>query len=117
MFVLDAQFMAMNLMMKHGLIAQGWTFQITSRRGVIMCGRCYHDRRKITLTEGHVSRHELKDVRDTILHEIAHALVGHQVGHGWEWKRKCVEIGAIPERLYRDLTEGEYDDQQRKVGG
>jgi SprT protein len=39
------------------------------------------------------------EIRDTILHEIAHALVGPNVGHGLRWRLKCVEIGAKPERL------------------
>jgi predicted SprT family Zn-dependent metalloprotease len=39
-------------------------------------------------------------VKDTILHEIAHALVGAGHGHNHVWKRKCIEIGAKPERCY-----------------
>jgi hypothetical protein len=38
-------------------------------------------------------------VTDTILHEIAHALTLGD-GHGYAWKRKCIEIGAKPERCY-----------------
>lgn len=38
-------------------------------------------------------------VRDTVLHEVAHALVGPGKGHGDEWKAKCVEVGAAPKRL------------------
>jgi len=34
-------------------------------------------------------------VRDTLLHEIAHALVGTAHGHDEVWKAKCLEIGAI----------------------
>ncbi len=36
---------------------------------------------------------------DTILHELAHAIVGCKAKHGEEWKKKCVEIGAIPEKF------------------
>jgi hypothetical protein len=43
---------------------------------------------------------EVNDVisTDTILHEIAHALTLGD-GHGYAWKRKCIEI-AKPERCY-----------------
>jgi predicted SprT family Zn-dependent metalloprotease len=40
------------------------------------------------------------EVRDTILHEIAHALVGPGHGHDGVWKAKCREIGARPEACY-----------------
>ncbi len=35
--------------------------------------------------------------RDTVLHELAHALAPRDNQHGKDWKKKCVEIGAIPE--------------------
>ena len=41
--------------------------------------------------------HDPDEVRDTILHEIAHALVGPGHGHDAVWKAKCVEVGAKPE--------------------
>ena len=40
-------------------------------------------------------------VKDTILHEIAHAL-SPQFGHGPAWRQKCLEIGANPNRCYDD---------------
>ncbi len=36
--------------------------------------------------------------RDTVLHELAHALAPLDRQHGEVWKEKCVEIGAIPEQ-------------------
>ena len=50
------------------------------------------------------------DVRDTLLHEVAHAIAGHTAGHGPAWKAVCVEIGAKPERCV-SLT----DDQREAV--
>ena len=37
-----------------------------------------------------------KHVLDTILHEIAHALVGSHHKHDAVWKAKCKEIGCDP---------------------
>jgi hypothetical protein len=45
-----------------------------------------------------VEVNDVIQVTDTILHEIAHALT--RDGHGYAWKRKCIEIGAKPERCY-----------------
>lgn len=38
--------------------------------------------------------------RQTMLHEIAHALVG-EPGHGEEWIKKAAEIGCTGKELYR----------------
>jgi hypothetical protein len=38
--------------------------------------------------------------RQTMLHEIAHALVG-KPGHGEEWIKKAAEIGCTPNELWR----------------
>jgi SprT protein len=40
------------------------------------------------------------EVRDTILHEIAHVIAGHGAGHGYQWMRVARSIGAKPERCY-----------------
>jgi hypothetical protein len=37
-------------------------------------------------------------VRDTILHEIAHAIAG-PVGHAWEWRQVDRQLGANPEAV------------------
>lgn len=42
----------------------------------------------------------VENVRDTILHEIAHALAGPKAGHGIVWKKIAKEIGASTERCY-----------------
>ena len=43
---------------------------------------------------------------DTLYHEVAHALAGHEHGHGPAWKAWCVKLGADPKRL-ADLTTDE----------
>lgn len=39
-----------------------------------------------------------EQVRDTILHEVAHAMAPAD-GHGYRWRQACRQIGASPERL------------------
>ncbi len=48
-------------------------------------------------------------LRDTILHEIAHALSPLNERHGERWQAKCREIGALPrwnktDKMVRDET-------------
>ena len=41
-------------------------------------------------------------VRDTILHEIAHAKAGHAAAHGYAWRQVARSIGAQPDRVCGD---------------
>ena len=42
-----------------------------------------------------------EEVRDTILHEVAHALVGPGHGHDTVWKATAAQVGARPQRRGR----------------
>ncbi len=89
---------ALNLMEKHGLLSQGWQFRFD--RSLRRYGCCKHGRRHITISLPISLRNNLGQTTDTILHEIAHALVGVRAGHNHEWKRMAASIGATPERCY-----------------
>lgn len=73
-----------------------WRFGFNRRKRSL--GLCVYSRRTIELSLPFVERNPIEAVRDTVLHEIAHALVGPKHGHDSTWKRKCLEIGAIPKR-------------------
>ena len=45
----------------------------------------------------------IDEVRDTILHEIAHALCPKD-GHGPRWRATCRRIGARPARCYTEAS-------------
>ena len=49
---------------------------------------------------------EISESEDTVLHELAHALVGSGHGHNAVWKQMCVKIGAKPESCYKDEDHG-----------
>lgn len=68
-------------------------------------GCCYHGLKRITLSKPITELNEWEEVKDTVLHEIAHALVGSNHGHDVIWKIKCREIGARPERCYGNNIE------------
>lgn len=60
-------------------------------------GRCDHDRCEIGLTAWYVDLNDQADVLDTIRHELAHALAGHDAGHGREWRAWARALGCRPE--------------------
>jgi predicted SprT family Zn-dependent metalloprotease len=94
--------LARELMATHGL--SGWEFGLNTN--VRRAGVCFypHGRTpgRIELSAHFVERNPDDEVRDTILHEIAHALVGAAHGHDRVWRAKCREIGARPDRCYGD---------------
>ncbi len=100
----SAKALASQLMAQHGLT--GWQFAFnTNKRRAGVCRYPMKSRPgRIELSRHYVLRNPADEVRDTILHEIAHALVGPRHGHDEVWKAKCVEVGARPERCYDDTV-------------
>lgn len=98
MNLMDAEQLVHSLMEKHGLLNHGWTFKWDN--AVRRFGVCRYHRKEIGLSKKLVMINDVDKVKDTILHEIAHAIAGHGAGHGWRWKQVCIQIGAKPERCY-----------------
>mgnify|MGYP000882784653 FL=1 len=74
---------------------EDWGLYLSAHRSNY--GSCYHHRKTIALSAVILPTVEPSEVIDTILHEIAHALVGSGVqDHGIEWKRMAVKVGATP---------------------
>ena len=95
-----AQTLAISLMEKHGLI--GWYFEFDNAKGRF--GVCNYRYNKIGLSRHLTELNGIEEVRDTILHEIAHALVGFSHGHDWVWKQKALEIGCNGDRCYNEAV-------------
>lgn len=90
----EAKQLVFTQMLKHGLYDEGWTFGWdTAKRRLGMC--CYK-RKRISLSVDYVRLNDRAVVLDTILHEIAHALVGWGHKHGPVWQAKAVAVGAKP---------------------
>jgi len=90
--------LAIKLMDKYGLLDKGWCFEFDN--SVRRFGVCKYYNKTIGLSRNLVLLNDEEKVKDTILHEIAHAIVGKKEGHGQVWKDVCVQIGAKPERCY-----------------
>jgi predicted SprT family Zn-dependent metalloprotease len=61
-------------------------------------GICHYSRRQIGLSGPLTALHSEAEVRDTILHEVAHALAGPAAKHGPRWKAVARRIGCSGER-------------------
>jgi len=105
----EAYALGRSLMDEHGLGHWSLYFDRAKRR----LGQTRFSRREIGLSEEYVANNAEHLVRDTILHEIAHALVGSQHGHNATWRAKCREIGAKPQRC-KSQADGLVQNQQFK---
>jgi predicted SprT family Zn-dependent metalloprotease len=94
--IIDAHYLGTALLREHGL--NDWKFVLdNSKRRV---GQCRYDEREIGLSIWYLEKSSEAEIEDTILHEIAHALVGPDVeSHGHVWKAKAAELGAKPRAL------------------
>src|SRR4051794_2320393 len=86
--------LALDLLARHGL--PKWSFAFNWRKRTL--GLCVYHTKTIELSVPFIECNTRAEIIDTILHEIAHALVGPKHGHDEVWKQKCLEIGAQPTR-------------------
>lgn len=98
----EVEAMAMELVAQHqssGTLPAGWSFGFDlapSRAGV-----CRYRERRINLSVSYCLAATRAEIKDTILHEIAHASVGAKHNHDLIWKAKAREIGCQGERCHR----------------
>ena len=93
---------AKELMTRHqegGALSSGWSFGFDlapARAGV-----CRYREKRIDLSVSYCLAATRADIEDTVLHEIAHAIVGPKHNHDAVWKAKAREIGCLGERCHR----------------
>ncbi|VGO22819.1 SprT family zinc-dependent metalloprotease [Pontiella sulfatireligans] len=88
---------ALELVTGHGLKKWRFKFDHSTRRA----GCCNYRDKTISIAFSLAQAGSDEDIRDTILHEIAHALVGKRHNHDAVWKAKAMEIGCTGERTHR----------------
>jgi predicted SprT family Zn-dependent metalloprotease len=93
--------LAIRLMEKHNLIIAGWRFQFDNAKRRFGC--CKYRSKMITLSKYLTELNNETRIRNTILHEIAHALTPGQ-HHNNVWRSKAREIGCDGERCYSALA-------------
>src|SRR5262245_36365843 len=86
---------------------EGWSFAFTW--GLRTLGVCRFRQQCIGLSVHLIERNALEEVRETLLHEVAHALVGAGHGHGPAWQAMARRVGARPERCGEaDMPQGRW---------
>lgn len=88
----EVEEMAVARIAEHGL--EGWTFRFGRARRRL--GLCNYRQKCIEIGAYYAYHNGSDSVRDTLLHEIAHALAGPGAGHGPKWKAVARRIGATP---------------------
>lgn len=83
---------ARRLMDEHGLTDWKLAFVESGRR----LGDCHYRDRVIRISRAHALAGNDEGIRDTVLHEIAHALAGPDTHHGLLWKAIARQVGATP---------------------
>lgn len=101
------QFKAMFQELKEGAVRfhsdlQKYHLRINASKRTL--GSCNRRERLITVSKWHIQGSSEDSLRDTILHEFAHALAYARHGnkawnHGPLWKEACGDLGANPNRI------------------
>lgn len=96
----QARTLARSTMDHHGLT--DWTFSFD--RAVSRFGVCIFTTKTITMSKVLTELNPENEVMNTLLHEIAHALVGFGEGHGWRWYQKAQSIGCTGRTTHDAIT-------------
>lgn len=75
----------------------GWGVVINGRM-TSRFGLCKYHRKEIHLARWLIEEAPWSEVEDTIRHEVAHAVVGHEHGHDGVWMDAARQLGARPQR-------------------
>ena len=101
--------LACNLMNENGLDINKWGFNFNNRKRAI--GVCFfntYEKNRIELSRHFAELNDFSIISQVILHEIAHAIAGHEVGHGRKWQVIARRIGVKNPSPYADGAIMEY---------
>lgn len=83
----------------------GWKIEIDRAKKRLGC--CHTAQKVISFSRHFIRLNGVEAMRDTILHEVAHALTPKDRGHGRAWRIMAAKIGAEPRRCNVDAVEPE----------
>lgn len=75
----------------------GWTAEVSRGRRTI--GLCSYTDKTIYLSKHHIENDSYDDVRDTVIHEVAHAL-NPLDGHGNKWRQSAMAMGGTGDQYH-----------------
>jgi len=87
-------------MQQHKLDASGWTFAFDRAKSRL--GLANFKTKTISISRYMAEAATEDDIRQIMLHEIAHALLPISEGHGERWKNKLRDIGGTGSRLSKN---------------
>ena len=90
--------LAASEMERHGLTQQSWTVKYDHARA--RAGQCQHRAKILSFSRNLIVRGSPADMRNTLLHEIAHALAGAKHGHDRTWRDIALQIGCDGRRCH-----------------
>ncbi|MGW8481912.1 SprT-like domain-containing protein [Microbacterium sp. NPDC055903] len=82
-----------------------WTFGFDNAKR--RAGQCDYRAKRITVSRYLAARFDDDDIHQVLLHEVAHALAGHQAAHGPAWKRIARELGYVGGTTHHGETANE----------
>ena len=88
--------LARSEMDKNGLV--DWKLDLDHAK--VRAGACFFREKKISFSRNFIKNSNEAEIYDTILHEIAHALVGPKYGHGIVWKNMAKRLGCSAKRCH-----------------
>ena len=88
--------LARSEMDKNGLF--DWKLDLDDAK--VRAGGCFFKEKKISFSRNFVKNSNESVIYDTILHEIAHALVGPKHGHNIIWKNMAKKLGCSAKRCH-----------------
>lgn len=89
---IECERLAQELFTKHNLLE----WKLVWKKKLVRwstAGSCNYRKKIITLQPTYVEKNGVEEITNTILHEIAHALMPRH-HHNKFWKRKAIEIGC-----------------------
>lgn len=101
----DVRDIAYEIMDDYGLIDRGWQFSFDQAERRM--GSCRHRQKLITMSEPLCEINDEEVIRYTLTHEVAHAIVGPGVGHGFEFVQQCRLMGIDGARCVSDANANE----------
>lgn len=99
--------LAVTTLAQYGLLEKGW--KVAWDNGKRRAGACHYGTRTISLSRHILPLASDEEIRETILHEIAHALTpGHS--HDGVWRAKLIEMGGTGARTHKmETPKGRYE--------
>lgn len=89
--------LAEELLEETGLDRAGWTIRF--ERSSFEAGSCDYSSKEIRLAVSSMLAYDDEDVRQVIIHEMAHALLPPGAGHEKLWRAKVKELGGVPKKF------------------